>query len=377
MKYYLIAGERSGDLHGANLMQAIQEKDAEAEFRFFGGDAMQKVGGELVLHYKEIAFMGFITVVKNLYKIKRIMKKCQVDILNYQPDLLILIDYGGFNLRMAKFAKKNQIKNFYYISPKVWAWNTKRAYKIKDNVNEMFSILPFEVDFFKKFDYHNVHYVGNPLLDETSKFEANPNFRKAHKLPEKTPIIALLPGSRKQEVKRLLPEMLKMPAHFPDYHFVIGGVNQLEDSLYQVPNGLSNVDIIFDQTYDLLSEATTAIVTSGTATLETALFNIPQVVVYKADAFSYAIGSRLLKIEHFSLVNLVAGRGIVTELLQKTVTEDILKKELKAILPEGENYQDILKEYAIVQEKIGKAGASQRAGYKMVELLKSYKTIAS
>lgn len=368
MKYYLIAGERSGDLHTANLMKAIQKEDSEAEFRYFGGDEMQKVGGELVRHYRDMAFMGLVEVIRNLQTIKKYLKECKADILNYQPDVVILIDYAGFNLRIAKFAKENNLSVFYYISPKVWAWNTKRAYKIKKNVDQLFTILPFETSFFQQFDY-TVNYVGNPLLDAINAFQANPDFKKENNLENKE-VIALLPGSRKQELRKLLPVMVEVTKQFSNYHFVVAGVHNLPSELYETAQNLPNVSIIWEQTYDLLTIATAAIVTSGTATLETGIFKVPQVVIYKTNPITYSVGIRVVKIEHFSLVNLVAEKEVVKELLQKEVTPITVAEELKAILPKGEKREQVLINYEQMLEKLGETGASGRAGKLMVEYLR-------
>ncbi|MBN2635396.1 MAG: lipid-A-disaccharide synthase, partial [Prolixibacteraceae bacterium] len=285
MKYYLIAGEASGDLHGSNLMKELKVADAEAEFRFFGGDLMQNVGGTLVKHYREMAFMGFVNVILNLKTIKKNMAFCKSDILNFKPDVVILIDYPGFNLRMAEFAKQHQIKVFYYISPKIWAWKEHRIKKIKQFVDEMFTILPFETDFYKK---HNleVNYVGNPLLDSVSEFKKNAQskaqFLKANQLSEK-PIVALLAGSRVQEIKRILPVMLESAEKFPEFQFVIAGVKTVDMDLYQAILKGRYFKLIFDQTYDLLHFAHSALVASGTAALETALFDVPQIVLYQVE----------------------------------------------------------------------------------------------
>lgn len=369
MKYYLIAGERSGDLHTANLMKSIQKEDAEAQFRYYGGDEMQKVGGELVRHYSDMAFMGFVEVARNLRTIKRYMKECKADILTYQPDVVILVDYAGFNLRIAKFATENKLRVFYYISPKVWAWQTKRALKIKANVEQLFTILPFETSFFQQFDYP-VNYVGNPLLDAVDTFQVNSNFRQENNLENKK-IIALLPGSRKQELQKLLPVMIEVSQLFPEYHFAVAGVRNLPSELYEPAQHKANVSIIWEQTYDLLSIATAAIVTSGTATLETGIFKVPQVVVYKMNPTTFSIVKRLVKLSHFSLVNLVAEKGIVTELLQKGVTTETVSNELKSILPSGKNREQVMQGYEDMLEKLGEAGASERAGKLMVNYLRN------
>ncbi|OJJ17539.1 lipid-A-disaccharide synthase [marine bacterium AO1-C] len=371
MKYYLIAGERSGDLHASNLMKAIQEKDTEAEFRFWGGDAMQQVGGTMVKHYRETAFMGFLTVIKNLRKIRGFIKQCKQDISEYKPDVIVLVDYAGFNLRIAKFAKQQGFPTFFYISPKVWAWNTKRAYKIKAIIDRMFVIFPFEKDFYKKFDY-DVDYVGNPLLDAIADFTPNPEFRQKHGLDQR-PIIALLPGSRKQEVEKLLPVMVESIPSFPNHQIVVAGVDNLPEHLYQVAKNNPQISIIYENTYDLLTQAEAAIVTSGTATLETGLFKIPQVVVYKTNPITYSIAKRLIKTEFISLVNLVASKEVVKELIQKECNPENVAAELQKLVVGGSKRDEVLEDYQYLQELMGETGASHRAGTLMVQYLKELK----
>lgn len=369
MKYYLIAGERSGDLHGANLLKGIKENDPEAEFRGWGGDMMQEEGMELVTHYKDTAFMGFLEVALNLHKISGFLNKCRKDILEYMPDTLILIDYPGFNLRIAAFAKKHGLKVFYYISPKVWAWNQKRAWKIKRNVDHMFVIFPFEIDFYKKFDYQ-VDYVGNPLMDAIKAFRPDPSFKLKNNLDPQKPIIALLPGSRRQEITGMLDLMLTVQPHFPDYQFAIAGVKNLPSSLYEKYLSNGKATIVYEATYDLLSVAEAALVTSGTATLETALLNIPEVVCYKTSGFSYAVAKRLIRVPFISLVNLIMNKEVVTELIQDELNEAMLVRELSFILPGGQKRDVQLNDYARLQELVGGAGASERAGRLMVDYLK-------
>lgn len=371
MKYYVIAGERSGDLHASNLMKAIQKSDAEAEFRFWGGDEMQKVGGSMVKHYRETAFMGFISVLKNLGKIRGFMKLCKQDILSYQPDVVVLVDYAGFNLRIAKFAKRHGFNTFFYISPKVWAWNTKRAYKIKENIDKMFVIFPFEQEFYQQFDYE-VDYVGNPLLDAIANFTPNPDFRTQHGLDNR-PIIALLPGSRKQEVERLLPIMLGNAQAFPSHQLVVAGVNNLPQKLYTEAIDHPQIKIIYEDAYNLLNQAEVAVVTSGTATLETGLFKIPQVVVYKTNPLSFSIAKRLIKVAHISLVNLVLGKEAVRELIQSECTTTNMTQELKQIVVDGTKRPAVMADYEILQNLMGNKGASTRAGTLMVKYLKEIK----
>lgn len=376
MKYYLIAGERSGDLHGANLIRGIRQHDPEAQCRAWGGEQMQESGAELVRHYRDMAFMGFWEVAQNLLTIRRYLRQCQTDLLAYQPDVLILIDYAGFNLRMARFAKKHGITVFYYISPKVWAWNQRRALTIKAVVDRLFVIFPFEVDFFRKYDYE-VEYIGNPLLDALAAFKPDPAFTQTLGLPQPNadairPIIALLPGSRKQEVTSILPIMLATTRQFPAYQFVVGTVSNLPVALYDaLLMDYPEVKRASDAAYDLLSIATTALVTSGTATLETALFNVPQVVCYKTGTISYQIAKRLIAVPYISLVNLIENRLIVTELIQQALTPDQLARELNAIVPGGTKRATQLAAYANLQRRMGEVGASERAGQRMVELLRA------
>ncbi|GAB3703259.1 lipid-A-disaccharide synthase [Spirosoma flavus] len=365
MNYYLIAGERSGDLHGANLIRAIRQQDSGATFRAYGGEQMEAAGATLVRHYREMAFMGFLEVVKNLGTIRRILRECQADLLKHRPDVLILIDYAGFNLRMARFAKKHGIRVFYYISPKVWAWNQRRALRIKANVDKLFTILPFETDFFARYDY-KVEYVGNPLLDALADFRSDATFASKLELDNR-PVIALLPGSRRQEITSILPSMLDVTRRFPDYQFVLGTVSNLPTTLYDsLLIDFPNVKRAQDAAYDVLTIATAALVTSGTATLETALLNVPQVVCYKTTGISYAIAKRLIAVPFISLVNLIAGREVVKELIQNDLTSDNVARELQAILPDTIGRKDMLAGYAEVQAKMGEPGASERAGRKMV-----------
>lgn len=340
MKYYIIAGERSGDLHSSNLMKALKEQDNEANFRFWGGDYMQAVGGEMVVHYKQLAFMGFIEVVLNLFTISKFIKQCKKDITQWQPDVLILVDYGGFNLKIADYAKKVGFKVVYYISPKVWAWNQKRAYKIKARVDKMLCILPFEVEFYKKFNW-KVEYVGNPVVEAVQNHNLNQHFLTDNNLEQDKEIVAVLPGSRKQELAKILPTIATVIEKFPNRQFVVAGVNNLPIEMYKPISKYSNVTLIFEQTYDLLSYAKAAIVCSGTATLETALFNTPQVVIYKTSPISYAIGSRVVKVKYMSLVNLIVNEEIVPELLQHECTTERITTEMKNLLNNGIDYKSL------------------------------------
>jgi len=357
MKYYLVAGEASGDLHGANLMKALKREDPASEFRYFGGDKMQAEGGVLVKHYADMAFMGFTEVVLNLNTIFKNLKACKKDILAYKPDALILIDFPGFNLKIADFAKAQGIKVCYYISPKVWAWNQKRVLRIKRVVDQLFCILPFEVDFYASWGM-KVHYVGNPLLDEIAEFKVTPDFRNKESLNEK-PIIALLPGSRKQEIERLLPVMLSVIEDFPNRQFVIAAAPTFNEAYYRQFIGEKPAKLVFAQTYDLLSTAEAAIVASGTATLETALFKVPQVVVYKGGTISIAIARLLVKIKFISLVNLIMDRKVVAELIQEDCNRERIAQELMHIV-EGSERTRMLNDYKELAGKMGTAGASER-----------------
>lgn len=365
MKYYLIAGERSGDLHGSNLIKGIRGKDRDAELRGWGGDLMAAEGMDLVKHYRDTAFMGFLEVARNIFTIRNLMESCKKDILAYRPDALILIDYPGFNLRIAAFAKKHGIKVLYYISPKVWAWNERRAFNIRKVVDRMFVIFPFEVAFYKRFDYE-VEYVGNPLMDAIAAFKPDPDFAVKNELSEK-PVIAILPGSRKQELEGMLTTMLSIRSEFQDYQFLIAGVDNLDPSLYSQFEALPDTKVIYGKTYDILHQATAAVVTSGTATLETALLNVPEVVVYRTSAVSYWIAKQLIKVRFISLVNLIADREIVRELIQGDFNTARLAKELRGILPGGEERTKMLADYEELSQLVGGAGASEKAGSSMVD----------
>ncbi len=360
MKYYLIAGEASGDLHASNLMKSLAEKDAHAEFRFFGGDLMEQVGGTLVKHYKDLAFMGFLEVLLNIRTIFKNIDLCKEDLLAYQPDVLILVDYPGFNLRIAEFAKKNGIKVHYYISPKIWAWKESRIHKIKRDVDVMHVIFPFEIDFYENKHKFPVNYVGNPLLDAINAREKVDEiaFRKEYNLGDK-PIIALLPGSRTQEITKILSEMLTVVDHFKAYQFVVAGAPSKEASFYDQFIAGSDVKFINNKTYDLLSIATAGLVTSGTATLETALFKVPQVVCYKTSGVSYAIAKRLVKLDYISLVNLVMDKEVVRELIQHECNTETLIHELQKIVSEP-GRSEMLHNYEILHEKLGGQGASDK-----------------
>ncbi len=362
MKYYLIAGEASGDLHGSNLMKGLKKVDPDAEFRFWGGDLMQQQGGHLVKHYKETAIMGFLEVVLNLRKINAFFKICKKDIFYYQPDVLILIDYPGFNLRMAEFAKSKGIKVYYYISPKIWAWKESRITKIKAFVDRMFVIFPFEVDYFKKHNYP-VDYAGNPLMDAVQeKIDEDVSFDEFinNNGLENRPVIAILAGSRKQEIDRNLGIMLKIIPYYKNYQFVIAAAPSIDPDYYNKFVLGNKVKVVFNQTYDVLKHSDAALVTSGTATLETALFNVPQVVCYRAGNVSYFIAKQFVKIKYISLVNLIMDAEIVKELIQFEMNPQMIKTELNKILFDIDYRQAMLDNYKKLRIKLGDTGASER-----------------
>jgi lipid-A-disaccharide synthase len=368
MKYYIIAGEASGDLHGSNLMKALKVEDAEAEFRFWGGDLMNTQGGELVKHYRDLAFMGFVEVIMNLRTILGNISFCKKDILQTKPDVLILIDYPGFNLRIAEFAKRNGIKVFYYISPQIWAWKESRIKVIKKNVDKMFVILPFEKDFYKK---HNleVDFVGHPLIDAVNSRTriVDEDFRNEFNLDSR-PIVAILPGSRTQEIKKSLPLMLSVKESFKDYQFVIAGAPSLNIDYYQQFIHDNQVKLISNRTYDLLQHSEAALVTSGTATLETALFKVPEIVCYKANFISYHIGKLLIKIDYISLVNLIMDSEVVTELIQEEFNTKRLTAELKNITS-GNGRKKMLNNFDKLISILGGEGASATTARLMVKYL--------
>lgn len=367
MKYYIISGERSGDLHASNLIRAIREQDKTAEVRGIGGEYLEQTGTTLFRHYKEIAVMGIWEVVTSISKLRRIFNDCQNDILKFKPDVVILVDFGGFNLRMAKFLKAHAIKVFYYISPKIWAWNQSRAYKIKATVDRMFVILPFEKEFYGKFSM-NADYVGNPVYDAVTAHRPDPSFREANGLSPR-PIIAILPGSRKQEVLSMLSTMTGIVPFFTEFQFVIAAVSNLPEEFYK-PFEKQGIAVVYDKTYDLLLNSEAAVVASGTATLETALLEVPQVVCYRTSMVTYSIGKLLVKINFISLVNLIAGREVVKELLQKDFTSEKLGAELRRILEDKQYRQQMIEGYKEVKTILGAPGASEKAARLMVEGLK-------
>ena len=371
MKYYLIVGEASGDLHASNLMKALKRHDAEADFRFYGGDKMAAVGGTLVKHYKELAYMGFIPVLLHARTILRNMEICKQDIVQWNPDVVILVDYPGFNLKIAKFVHQNtSIPVYYYISPKIWAWKEYRIKNIKRDVDELFSILPFEIDFFEKKHHYPIHYVGNPCVDAIQEAPSTPPKGGA-------PIhqsIAILAGSRKQEIKDNLAMMLRAASQFPEYQLVLAGAPNIPLEFYQqyIPKDIQ-VDIQFGKTYEILRQSAAALVTSGTATLETAILRIPQVVCYYTPMgrFISFLRRKLLKVKYISLVNLIVNREIVRELVADTMKEENIVKELRDILPGGTKRQQMLTDYEEMNRILGPAGASERAGKTIVELLRN------
>jgi len=369
MRYYLIAGEASGDLHASNLMHELMKTDPGAVFRCWGGDLMQAAGGELVKHYRDLAYMGFVEVAMNIRAIMRNLRFCQEDILRFKPDALVLIDYPGFNLRIADFAHRNGLKVIYYISPQVWAWKKSRVFSIRKNVDKMIVILPFEEEFYRKYDYP-VEFVGHPLLDvvnSPSVYKDSAAFRSANQLSSK-PIIAILPGSRKQEIKRMLPVMASLAKKFPTFEFVIAGAPSIDLSFYRKISGPGGPNILFGQTHELLRHAHAATVTSGTATLETALYGVPQVVCYQGSAVSFAIARRIVDVKFISLVNLIMDRQVVTELIQGDFNAENLENELNVILDER-NRSQIISEYKLLKEKLGGEGASERAASSILKLL--------
>ena len=381
MKYYLIVGEASGDLHASNLMLALKAKDKNAEFRFYGGDKMKAVGGTLVKHYKEMAYMGFIPVMLHLRTILRNMSLCKKDIMAWMPDVVILVDYPGFNLDIAKYLKANsKIPVFYYISPKIWAWKEYRIKNIRNDVDKLFSILPFEIDYFtKRHSYNDIVYVGNPCVDAIDSFlkskegnESMAEFCERNGIKEK-PIIAVLAGSRKQEIKDNLEKMVRAASDFKEYQIVIAGAPGLEDSYYRkyIPTDM-NVSLVFGQTYGLLKHSTAALVTSGTATLETAILRVPQIVCYyiACGKFVSFLRKMLLKVPYISLVNLVIGKKIVEELVADGMTVNNIKSQLKKILPGGEERNNMLASYDEMLNILGNAGASERAAEEMIKELR-------
>lgn len=373
MKYYIIAGEASGDLHGANLMKALFKEEPQAEVRFWGGDLMQNVGGTLVKHYKDLAFMGFAEVVMNLKTILSNISFCKRDIELFQPDVLIFIDYPGFNMQIAKWAKKKGFDTHYYISPQIWAWKENRIKAIKRDINHMYVILPFEKDFYEKKHNFKVNFVGHPLIDAINQFKEEDvvDFRKKYNLDDRE-IIALLPGSRKQEIERLLSVMLSIVNEYPQFQFIIAGAPSQEFSFYEKFINQENVNFISNDTYSLLNNSYAALVTSGTATLETALFKVPQVVLYKANNISYQIAKRIIKLKYISLVNLILDREIVTELIQENCNKINVTKEFDKVI-NNPSRSLMLENYHELSESLGRENASG----KVINIIKKTLSIAN
>lgn len=363
MKLYMIAGEASGDLHGSNLIKALHHQYPGVECRVWGGDLMQQAGATVVKHYRDLAFMGFVEVAKNIKTIFRNIAFCKQDILEFKPDAIVLIDYPGFNLRIAKWAHQQGIKVIYYISPQIWAWHQSRVHQIRRDVDLMLVILPFERAFYQKFGMEAV-YVGHPLLDAVLQMQAHTAVDTRLELPEK--FIALLPGSRKQEVQRILPKMLEVVPDFPDYQFVIAAASSLPDEVYApYMAAFPSIRIVRNQTYPILQKATAALVKSGTSTLEAALFNVPQVVCYTGNALSYQIAKRLVKVKYISLVNLVADRPLVCELIQQELNRENLQRELAKIL-HPESVKTLQEGYNELRMQLGAGGASERAAREII-----------
>lgn len=374
MRYYVIAGEASGDLHGSNLIAAIRKRDTQAEFRAWGGDLMQAAGANVVKHYKDLAFMGFVEVIQNIRTILKNIKDCKEDIEKYKPDAVILVDYPGFNLRIAEFVKNLGIKVYYYISPQIWAWKKGRVHKIVKHTDKVFTILPFEKDFYAQYGY-SVEYVGHPLLDAIEDNKASETrkdqIRNELELGSK-PIVAILPGSRKQEIGVMLPIMLNQIRNFPEYQFVIAAAPSF-DIAYFDPfiKEYPSLKIVPNKTYDLLSIAHAALVTSGTATLETALFKVPEVVCYKANPISYQIAKKIIDIKYISLVNLIMDEEVVTELIQKDLNQKLLKKELGKLLQQGKERDEMINKFDLLIDKLGGGGASAKTAELLIADLKT------
>lgn len=367
MRYYLVAGERSGDLHASNLVKELKKADPLSEFRGFGGEYMQQAGVDLAFHYGAMAFMGLAEVITNANKIKKYIRLCREDILAYKPDVIILVDYGGFNLQIARFGKKSGFKIFYYILPKYWAWYPKRALWLKPYVDRLFIILPFEKEFFKRFNWE-AEYVGNPVFDAVkTHIESGKKFSP---LQVESPLIALLPGSRKQELKRIIPLMAGVVRRFPSYQFAVAAVNDFDRSLYQELEKLQNVQLVFEDTYNLLQQSCAAIVTSGTATLETALFKVPQIVVYKANTISYWLAKSLVQVKFISLVNLIADREVVTEMIQFQASPRNVSAELNRLLKDETYRSKMISDYEEIIKILDTGSASENTAKLMVGYLK-------
>lgn len=377
MKYFIIAGEASGDLHASNLVKNIKQFDTDSEFLGWGGDLLIENGVSVTKHIKDLAFMGFVEVLQNLKTIQRNFKECKSQILRYKPDVIIFVDYPGFNLRMAEWAKKNNFKTIYFISPNVWAWKASRVYKIKEYVDKMYVILPFEKDFYKKYDV-DVEYYGNPIVDLVNAHQQKPynDFCKENNLSGR-PIISLMAGSRKQEIKKMLPLMLKVSDKFAEYEFVIAGAPAISKSFYDKFLKVNpNVKLLFGKTYDILSYSKAGLITSGTATLEAGLFKVPQVVCYKANIISAIIAKIILRIKYISLVNLILNKESVKELLQNNMTEDNIVKELSKIIPGGENEAIIKTDYQELYKKLNNPNIYKNIAESVVNFLRKYNNVS-
>ena len=364
MRYYIVAGEASGDLHGSNLIRALHKYDPKADIRCWGGDRMEAAGARLVKHYRDLAFMGFVEVLLHLKTIFKNITFCKEDITAYKPDVLVLIDYPGFNLRIAEWAKKQGIKVVYYISPQVWAWKENRVHNIKRDVDKMLVILPFEVEFYRKWNFE-AQYVGHPLIEVVSLEKKEVPVERISDMP----IIAVLPGSRSQEIKAKLPVMLQMVKHFPQYRFVVAQAQSQPDSLYKDIIGDEKVLLVKNKTYNLLKQASAALVTSGTATLETALFGVPQVVCYKGNPISYWLATKLVKVKYISLVNLIMDKPVVTELIQGGLTEKTLKESLDKLLNDATYKRQLKEDYDVLWHRLGDKNASELAAKEIIALV--------
>jgi lipid-A-disaccharide synthase len=368
-RLYIVAGEASGDLHGANVMKELYAQQPDIDIRFWGGDKMQAVGGTLAKHIRELAFMGFVEVLKNIRTIFKNIRYCKDDIQAFQPDALLLIDYPGFNMRIAKWAKKKGIKVYYYISPTVWAWKENRVKAIRRDVFKLYCIFPFEVDFYKKHLYE-IEYVGHPLFDEIEYYQSKET--QALQLtqnPTNKPIIALLPGSRKQELRTKLPVMLPLIDLYPEYHFVIAGAPNMDVEIYQELIQGKSIEVVYNQTYPLLQASTAAVVTSGTATLETALFDVPQVVCYIGNAISYQIAVRLVNVKYISIVNLILDKPSVVELIQHDCTTEKINAELNLLLNDQNRRKSVLQDYTTLKSMLGKGGASKKVAQSLLKTI--------
>ena len=375
MKYYIISGEASGDLHGSNLMKAIYRHDPQAEVRFWGGDLMQSVGGTMVKHIRDLAIMGIVEVMVHLRTVLANIRLCKQDILDYNPDAVIFIDYPGFNLRIAKFTHSHGFKNFYYISPQVWAWKKGRIKTMRRVLDKMYVILPFEKPFYDKYGVENVEYVGHPLLDAVADFNSShvaDDFRRRNNLDDRL-IIALMPGSRKMELRKMMPTMAALASRHPEYNFVIAGMTLLGDSFYKPFLTSQNVTLVYNQTYMLLQSAFAGVITSGTATLEAALFHLPQVVCYRANALTVAFAKTFAKVKYISLVNLIADKPVVRELIQKDLNKNTLETEFSKITKDKNNRMAMIAEYESIEKTLGSEGVSDKAVLSILKTLKGTK----